>query len=163
MSICTLDQLHKNVAKAYTNACTKLTLSKQCIYLAQPNFCKKVEWIREGRAEKLVLKATSSTPDDAAELTAPELAVLSLIGTISSDDFWMTLDAGWCRPTSITKNLSAAKVSCSAGSPPVQELAADFSTALTNICWLQDQAATHGFTKKQGLLVGAPGTPDSIF
>ena len=114
----------------------------------------------EGKAEKLILKATSSTPNNAAELTAPELAVLSLIGTISLDDFWMTSDAGWHGPTSITKTLSAAKVSCSASSPPVQELTADFSTALANICWLQDQAATHGFTKKQCLLVGAPGTPD---
>lgn len=119
MSIRTLDQLHKNVAKDYTNARTKLTLSKQCVYLAQPNFREKVEWIREGKAEKLILKATSSTPDDAAEPTAPELAVLSLIGTISSDDFWMTSDAGWHGPTSITKTLSAAKASCSAGSPPV--------------------------------------------
>lgn len=160
-----LTTLHPRTAKTLLDARQRLLDSN--VYLAHPNFRDRVEWVRDGKAHKLVMKvdkpASASTSaaddDDENSSSAPEMAILSVIVIISSDDFWMSSDAGWRGPTKITKTFAQVKPSCTGERPNLETLGDDFDIAISNLKWLQDQAATHGFREKKGLLVGNPGMP----
>lgn len=162
-----LTSLHPRTAKTLLDARQRLLDSGT--YLADPNFRDRVEWVRDGKSHKLVKKVDKPTPtsasaaddndDDDDDSSAPEMAILSVIVIISSDDFWMSSDAGWRGPTKITKTFAQVKPSCTGEQPNLETLGDDFDTAISNLKWLQDQTATHGFREKKGLLVGNPGIP----
>jgi hypothetical protein len=146
--------LHPNTARRLLDA--RQRLLNTGLYLSHPNIRNKVEWVRDGKGHKLVVKNTKPVDDD-AEKSPPEMALLSLITVISVDDFWMSPDAGWKGPTSFTKTLTDAKASCTGEKPKIDIFGDDFVTAITNLQWLQDQTATHGFAAKKGALIGQPG------
>lgn len=152
--------LHPNIARRLLDA--RQRLLNTGLYLAHPTIRDKVEWIRDGKGHKLVVKNTKPVDDDAENLPPPEMAMVSLIAVISTNDFWMSSDAGWKGPTAFTKTLADAKASCTGEKPNVDTFGDDFVTAITNLQWFQDQIATHGFTVKKGALIGQPGAiPDT--
>ena len=154
--------LHPNTARRLVDAPQRLLNTG--MYLAHPNIRNKVKWVRDGKGHKLVTKRTKPTNDDDTEnLSPPEMAILSLITTISTDDFWMSSDAGWKGPTNFTRTLADAKASCTGKKPSFETIGDNFNTAIANLQWLQDQIATDGFTVKKGALVGQPGVPPDTY
>ena len=153
--------LHPNTARRLLEA--RQRLLNTGLYLAHPNIRSKVEWVHDGKGHKLIVKNTKPVnDDDAEESPPPEMAMLSLIAMISTDDFWMSSDAGWKGPMTFTRTLADTKPSCTGEKPKVDTFGDDFVTAITNLQWLQDQTATYGFTAKKGALVGQPGAaPDT--
>ena len=152
---CTISDLPEKVAKPYTNAHAQVLCSKTCIYHLQ--FCDSVEWVRDGNCHKLVLKPVAPTPD--SHKVAPEMAVLSLVCTISSEDFWMMANGGWKGLSAIMKMFSAVKPSCMLEAPGIDVLWDDFVTGIGNLQWVQDQITMHDVSKKQGLLVSSAADP----
>ena len=155
--------VHPRTAKILVDACDRLLTSGT--YLANPQFRDNVEWIRNGKSHKLVKKssptnsAATDADGDSTTPTLPEMAILSIIVVISSEDFWLTSDAGWKGVTKFSKSFADVKPSCTAERPTFEGLSEDFDTAIQNLKWLQDQIATHGFHTKKGLLVGNAGLP----
>ena len=152
---CTLSDLPEKVAKPYNDTRVQVLHSKTCIYHSQ--FQDSVEWVRDGNCHKLILKPSAPSPNP--QEAVPEMAVLSLICAISSEDFWMMADGGWKRPSAITKTFSAIKPSCTLEAPGIDILRDDFATGIGNLQWVQDQIVMHGVQKKQGLLVPSSTDP----
>ena len=154
--------MHPHTAKILLDVRSRLLASGT--YLADPDIRTKVEWIRDGKAHKLVMKNTSvdsgvAESNNESMPASPEMAILSVIVVISGEDFWMTPDAGWRGATKVSKSFADVKPSCTGEKPLLKILGEDFDTAIGNLKWLQDQTATHGFHAKKGLLVGHPGSP----
>jgi hypothetical protein len=84
--------------------------------------------------------------------TLPEMDILSIIVVISSEDFWMTPDAGWKGVTKVSKSFADVNPLCTGKKPTFEGLSKDFDTAIQNLKWLQDQIMTHGFHTKNGLV-----------
>ena len=141
----TLSNLPEKVAKPYHNAHAQVLHSKTCIYHSR--FHDSVEWMRDGNCHKLVLKPAAPTPN--LQEVAPEMAILSLICTIISDDFWMTANGGWKGLSAITKMFSTIKPSCMLEAPGIDVLQDDFVTGISNLQWVQDQITTHSISKKR--------------
>ncbi|KAH9943785.1 hypothetical protein B0H21DRAFT_709832 [Amylocystis lapponica] len=127
----------------YTNLCllaVRERLINSRLYAAHNSIRTKVEWCRDGKAHRLVEKAS-------------ELAYISITGVISEDDFWMAPDANW-RPSAYTPTFDRARLSCTVGRADVDVFAPDHADALRNIEWMQGLVATPGFRMPKGLLQG---------
>ena len=77
------------------------------MYLGDLHFREKVEWVHDGSAHKLIMKTenagsnknvSDSDSDNNGDDTAREMAVISAIVHITSEDFYMTSDAGYRGP-----------------------------------------------------------------
>jgi hypothetical protein len=145
----TLASLYPLTAKPIQASLEHLQQSR--MYLADPDFCEKVEWVREGSSHKLVVKSAQSD-DSPEDEVAPEMAILSLIVQISPGDFYMSSDGNYRGSGKFNTPFSDVKLTCHGGKPVIKELATNFNTTIANLYWLQDQASTRGFTAKKGLL-----------
>ncbi|OCH87123.1 hypothetical protein OBBRIDRAFT_837650 [Obba rivulosa] len=63
----------------------------------------------------------SSSPGT-SEAPEPELAFVTAVGQISSDDFWMSPDGNWTKPTKYTPTFDRVKLSCTLEPAPDSEL-----------------------------------------
>ncbi|KAI0720527.1 hypothetical protein C8T65DRAFT_735857 [Cerioporus squamosus] len=132
-------------------------LSDRCLYLGSPAMRDRVEWLRVGSCDKLILKPEvaaaaesqgrdscppeGDTDPDAAYNQPFELADLVAVGTLSDEDFFFTADAGW-RPGSIfAPALEDSRASASLDTPDVALFAPDFPVAIENIRYLQNVVA----------------------
>lgn len=84
---------------------------------------EKVTWVREGRADRLVVKRESHS-DDPPEQSASEMASLTAIVHIDGSDFWMTSDGAY---------------------PDLPPVKADYDQVVANLQELRGQVATPSF------------------
>jgi hypothetical protein len=108
-----------------------------------------------GKADRLVVQNTLCLPDtndSPPSESTPEVAVISAITQISSNDFYLTADAGYKGPSTICPEYSSIKPSCTNEQPDVEPFKADFDVVRSNLRWLQDVATTDGFILKRGLV-----------
>ena len=73
-------------------------LSTSKFYLGKLDVLDHVEWVREGRANRLVVKVEKDVEK------ALEMARLCAIIKIDRDDFWLTSDAGYQKPSVVWKS-----------------------------------------------------------
>lgn len=151
----------------------RLVASK--LYLGDTTIRDHVEWLRDGRAHRLVVKTevtaqrieqheaeppTPSPADEDSESPPLEMACVSMVGTVSDEDFYLVSDANW-RPSTFAPDFSAARATGSIGAPgpEVDPFAADHKEALENLLYLQGLVATPGFVSQKGMLVGPDSAP----
>jgi len=139
-------------------------------YLGDSAFRNNVTWARDGRANRLIVKAggdkiqdgprvdTSKYPSPPCEEIDP--APLCAVVKVSHRDFWLTADAGYCGPSQIWKDLAEVKASCANEQPDVMPFKDDFPTVIENLHWLQDNIATPGYPGKKGLFL--PGNEAGV-
>ena len=146
----TLASLHPLTAKPIQASLE--CLQQSGMYLADPNFHEKVEWVQEGSSHKLIIKSAQSggPPEDEV---VPKMVILSLIVQISPADFYMSSDGNYWGSGKFNMPFSDVELTCHGGKPVIKELTTNFDTTIANFYWLQDEASTRGFTKKKGLLV----------
>ena len=78
--------------------------------------------------------------------------LVSTIAQICEEDFWLTSDADYHRPSKIWRDLASVRPSCMAEEPDMQPVRSDFRTIMDNLCELQSkvsnpdaQPSTKGF------------------
>ncbi|KAG1858505.1 hypothetical protein F4604DRAFT_1684915 [Suillus subluteus] len=124
------------------------------LYLGHSAFRDNIRWCRMGKADRLVVQNTlyvSGTNDPASE-SALELAIISAVMQISSNDFYLTADTGYKGPSTICLEYSSIKPSCTNEQLDIKPFKADFDVVKNNLRWLQDVATTDGFILKHGLV-----------
>jgi hypothetical protein len=102
--------------------------------------------------------STSASPSPPPE-SPPDVAGLSAVVLISSDDFWMTADAGYRGPGRYVRNFASVKPTCSGGIPDVEPFKSDYSEVVDNVRWLLDTVSTQGFHLKRGFVTGPTNAP----
>ena len=127
-------------------------LSGTQFYLGQSVILDHVEWIRDGRADQLVLKV-----DDKAEPSNMQLARLSAIVKIDRDDFWLTPDAGYQKSSVVWKSLADVKLSCAMTMPDLQPVKTDYVRVVSNLETLQERITTPGYEMGKGFFLAARG------
>ncbi|KAI6124153.1 hypothetical protein EDD16DRAFT_1703818 [Pisolithus croceorrhizus] len=130
-------------------------------YLGELGLHDRVKWVRDGHADCLVIAASAAKSDDmdsgksplsddgAKEYPSPPLedfepAPLCAVVHISTCDFWLTADVGYCT-SSIWKSFSDAKVTCTAERPEFEPFMDDYIMVSDNLRWLQESIETPGF------------------
>lgn len=134
-----------------------LELSTSPFYLGQTVVLDHVEWVREGRANRLVVKVEKEVDKASTEVGELEMAKLSAIVKIDRDDFWMTSDAGYQRPSVVWKSLAEVKLSCAMTMPDAQPAKMDYSRVVSNLQELQGRIATPGYQMGKGFFLSARG------
>ncbi|KAH7917949.1 hypothetical protein BV22DRAFT_1134981 [Leucogyrophana mollusca] len=133
-------------------------------YLRDGALRDNVQWVCDGRADRLAIKLVVPVDKDGGEgnnlsqFPSPpseglELATICAVVKISDRDYWLTADAGFHGPSIVCKELSEATVSCAAEQPDMALFKDEFSTIVNNLHWLQDQVATPGYSIKKGLFL----------
>ena len=106
---------------------------------------QKVVWVRDRRADRLAVKG-----DDANY----EMASLSAIVRIDRNDFWMTSDAGYQKPSTVWKDLLDVKPSCAVCAPDLQPVKGNYEKVVENLKQLQAQTQTPGYQMGKGFFMG---------
>lgn len=127
-------------------------LSGTQFYLGESTVLDHVEWVQDGRADRLVVKV-----DEKADTSNMELARLSAIVKIDRDDFWMISDAGYQKPSVVWKSLAEVKLSCAMTMPDLQPVKMDYVCVVANLETLQGRITTPGYEMGKGFFVGARG------
>jgi hypothetical protein len=134
-------------------------------YLGTNTFRDNVRWVRDGRANRLAVDIAQPLAEDhtgtigegATRYSSPSaeaeliLAPLCAIVQISSSDYWLTADCGYCGPSVTMPSLANVKPSCMGEWPDVEPFRAEFTTVMENLQWLQAQTATLNLTARCGL------------
>ena len=123
------------------------------------DFQTNVHWVRDGRADRLAVKPieTKRTDSPGTPLPSPppddsfELATISAVIQIDSNDYWLTSDANYRAPTELCPDFATIKPSCVGHMPDVAPFTLDWANVVDNLSVLQDLAVTPKFTLKQGL------------
>ena len=139
----------QNAAARLVEAHQVLSTSK--FYLGKPDVLDHVEWVREGRANRLVVKVEKNIEK------ALEMARLCTIVKINRDDFWLTSDAGYQKPLVVWKSLAEVKPSCAMTMPDVQPVKMDYSRVVANLHNLQGRITTPGYQMGKGFFLSARG------
>ena len=143
---------------------TRKNLVKSKFYLGHKSVFDNVHWVRDGRAHRLAVKPTAVIEHDHnsdSPQTYPSpppdgdfnMAHLSAIVQIDNNDFWLTSDAGYRKPSAIWPGLASVKPSCAATEPHVQPVKDDFKTVVENLRQLQSLTSTPGYQQGKGLLL----------
>lgn len=136
-------------------------------YLAEPAVLEDCEWVRDGKAHKLVFKTPPAPPVSTVDsnestlqdtIEVPQLAKLCLVGRISKDDFWLLSDAGWRGTTEFSKSFAKVKASGTWEAPRQAPFAADFPSAIKNLKAIEAKMVTPGFKQTRSTLVGLGGS-----
>lgn len=125
-------------------------LLRSGFYLAADDILKKVEWVRQGRSHYLA--ATMENSDSNTCTTQRQLAQLSAIVVIDSNNFWLTFDGGYRKGNGIWQHLYEVKLSCTVCEPPMDPLKNDFATVMKNLRVLMQKVGTPGYEKGKGFL-----------
>jgi len=131
-------------------------------YLGDISFQDNVHWVRDGRADRLVVRPVQPSGDAGEHLPSPppddssfDLAPISAVIQIDSNDYWLMADANYRAPMEICPDFAIIKPSCIGHMPDTAPFTADWGNVTDNLCWLQDGIATPNFTMKQGLFTTA--------
>lgn len=114
-------------------------LINRAIYLGDGLVPNKVAWVREGKADKLVLPNVEST-----------YAVLLCITEIDTNSYWLTSDANYQGPNSYVKKIVDAKASCIMMKPMMEFFSSEWQSVLANLRSVMSQIAKPG-SPSQGL------------
>ncbi|KAI6009203.1 hypothetical protein PISMIDRAFT_10215 [Pisolithus microcarpus 441] len=112
-------------------------------YLADDNILNSIKWIRQGQSDFLAV----SGDNDGSER---ELAVLSAIVQINSNDYWLTSDGGYCKGSSFCLRFCDVKPSCTICEPSTTPLKNDFSAVIKNLRAIVMKCATPGYKQGKG-------------
>ncbi|KAF9230627.1 hypothetical protein BU15DRAFT_83395 [Melanogaster broomeanus] len=130
-------------------------------YLGDHDLINRVHWAPNGRKDSFfvneAVQSHTSSSDDATEL-----ATLSAVVRIMDNNFWLTSDAGWRAPTSITPHLHDAKATCVGVAPRSGPFRPDFFVAVQNATNLQQQVATQDFNLRYGFACTGEGESTQI-
>ena len=125
-------------------------------YLGGQKLLDKVIWICDGRADHLVVKGQNEQ-EGAMEPSQCELAMLSAIVRVDRNDFWLTSDAGYSKPSTVWSNLVDVKPSCVVCAPDLQPVKSDYAQVVANLQELQNQMTTPGYQLGKGFYLPAQG------
>ncbi|KAF9236936.1 hypothetical protein BU15DRAFT_63552 [Melanogaster broomeanus] len=135
------------------------------LYLSDKAVIKNVHWVRKGRADRLAIKPAApldpnldTATGSAKYLSRPpddpiELALLSAIVQLCSQDFWITSDGGYRIPSKIWQQLANVKLSCMAKEPDMQPVREDFKTVIGNLGQLQQMISMPGYQPGKGFIL----------
>ena len=129
-------------------------LTGTSFYLGESAVLDNVEWVRDGRANQLVVKVEEAVATSDTNL---QLAKLSAIVKIDCDDFWMTSDAGYQKPSVVWKTLADVKLSCAMTMPDLQPVKMDYASVVSNLQTLQGRTMMPGYEMGKGFFLGARG------
>lgn len=73
------------------------------------------------------------------------MATLTAITRMDCNNFWMTSDAGYGRPSTVWKDLAEVKLSCVVCSPDLQPAKGDYDQVIANLQSLQGKIVTPGY------------------
>ncbi|KAG5634481.1 hypothetical protein H0H81_001803 [Sphagnurus paluster] len=127
---------------------------------------EKLTWARVRHEETLVTKASlealqaaqkAAQETDVEGSTPPhipplDVVNLSIVVEITTEDFWMTSCGLWKGPNRGCNAFSDMKLTCTGAKPTHAVFSPDYPTAIGNLKYLMDIAATEGFNNKKGLL-----------
>jgi len=117
---------------------------------------QKVEWVRDGRADRLAVK-TDSIGGETKDTSQYIMVTLTAIVHIDRDDFWMTSDAGYRRPSTVWKGLRDVKPSCAVCIPDLQPARGDYDQVVKNLEQLQAEIVTPGYQMGKGFFLALKG------
>ncbi|KAI5989036.1 hypothetical protein EDD15DRAFT_2286047 [Pisolithus albus] len=120
----------------------KNQLSTSGYYLADDDVINNVRWIKQGHCDFLAV-------NDSNNDTQREMAVLSAIVHISSNDYWLTSDGGYRKGSSITSRLCDVKPSCTVSEPSMPPVN-DFANVIKNLRAIVMKCATPGYKQGKG-------------
>ena len=126
---------------------THQILKQSKFYLGGDQVLKKVKWVCDGRADRLVVNGPPSEGSF-------EMASLSAIVRVEHNDFWMTPDAGYQKPSAIWKDLLDVKPSCVVSAPDLQPVKDDFQQVVANLQHLQGEMRTPGYEMGKAFFTG---------
>lgn len=150
------------------------------LHTANPAVIDEVEWKQDGRCHRLVMKikqcghdtplapkpAASTSPSAASTdkppnaqdtLVIPTMAVLSIVGTVSHADFYLTADAGWRGKSDSATTFDQEKATASIGVPNEGAFADDFPISLKTLAAICEKIVTPGCKEQKGIRVGVDG------
>ncbi|KAJ6518278.1 hypothetical protein C8R47DRAFT_1232444 [Mycena vitilis] len=120
-------------------------------YLGGSALTEKVQWKRVGR-EDMVVSANAAAVEGAAadsndEGDQPDPVALSIVATVSPEDFWLVPCGFWKGPTIYTPTFADLKLNCRLVAAEDPLFAADFRTGMKNVEKLTANIATEGHSK----------------
>ncbi|KAG1852688.1 hypothetical protein F4604DRAFT_1686533 [Suillus subluteus] len=121
------------------------------IYIGDRSFRKSIAWRRMGKADRLVITPSTSASGPATDLPGPEIAVLSAVAQVSSNDYYLTADAGYKGASYFWPDFATIKPSCTNERPDIEPFNTDFDVVIENLKWVQDIITTDGFILKRGV------------
>jgi len=127
---------------------THQILKQSEFYLGGDQVLKKVKWVRDRRVDRLVVN------DGASSDGSFEMASLSAIVRVDHNDFWMTPDAGYQKPSAVWKDLLDVKPSCVVSAPDLQPVKDEFQQVVANLQHLQDKMQTPGYEMGKAFFTG---------
>ena len=133
------------------------SLSTSPFYLANEAVLDHVQWVRDGHANRLLVKPEESTNSARNDPSNLPLAKLSAIVKIDRDDFWLTSDAGYRKPSVVWKSLADVKPSCAITIPNMQPAKMDYARVVDNLRTLQGKITTPGYQMGKGFFLAARG------
>jgi hypothetical protein len=129
-------------------------------YLGGPDTFTKLVWWGERNSHRLVNKADADAADDAIKAhseddhapgaSPPPSALLSVIGFVPSEDYWLTSCGMWKGPTTAAPNFADAKATCTIEDAKLEVLGDDFKHALSNVQTLIESGSTPGYNVSKG-------------
>ena len=133
------------------------SLSTSPFYLGNEAVVDHVQWVRDGRANRLLIKPGESINSAHNDPSNLPFAKLSAIVKIDRDDFWLTSDAGYRKPSVVWKTLADVKPSCAITMPDVQPAKMDYARVVDNLRMLQGKITTPGYQMGKGFFLAARG------
>lgn len=133
------------------------SLSTSHFYLGNETVIDHVQWVRDGRANRLVVKPGEDVNSASNDISNLPIAKLSAIVKIDRDDFWLTSDAGYQKPSVVWKTLAEVKPSCAITIPDVQPAKMDYPRVVNNLRTLQGKITTPGYQMGRGFFLAARG------
>ncbi|KAI6024582.1 hypothetical protein EDC04DRAFT_2723655 [Pisolithus marmoratus] len=116
-------------------------LQNSGFYLADDDIHNKVEWICHGRSHYLAV---------AGNEMQRQVADLSAIVQINSNNYWLMSDAGYCKGMKFCQHLYDIKPSCTISEPPMNPYKTDFTAVMNNLRILTQKTSTPGYQLGQG-------------
>ena len=132
-------------------------LSLSDFYLGRETVLQKVAWVHEGRADRLIVKGETGNDELKGETSQTEMATLTVIVRVDHNDFWMTLDGGYARPSIVWKELAEVKLTCAACSPDLEPAKGVYDQVITNLQSLQCDIVMPGYQMGKGFFLGGKG------
>ncbi|KAG1865005.1 hypothetical protein DFJ58DRAFT_724559 [Suillus subalutaceus] len=120
-------------------------------YIGDHSFHKSIAWCRMGKANQLVITPSTSASGPATDLLGPEIAVLSAVAQVSSNDYYLTADASYKGASYFWPDFATIKPSCTNERPNIESFNTDFDVVIENLKWVQDIITTDGFILKRGV------------
>jgi len=128
-------------------------LKSNSLYIGVDQTRDNVVWMPENRGHRLVERTATSEK---------KTAVLTVITTISNDDFFLTPDASYKGRTNFNSSLADVKLSCVGRRPMETDLIDEFAHAVRNVSAIMDQVHTLGLPRVGVTMPPGSTTPTAL-